>query len=163
MECGAKQWRDAANPESARSPSPKSRNISSGIVLPFRVNQCRTSATRAEAVFAAPAAFAVCAAALGTSGAAQTMKQNTAKAAMRYGKAVCVRRHFKFAHHGMTSLTRRNPPLSASINVTHSLWRSLKAWVHSFFVKPRMHQSMHKGSMARAASTLPMSAVSQPN
>src|SRR5579863_4709432 len=52
---------------------------------------------------------------------------------------------------------------SAGVDVSQSLWRSLKAWVHSFFVKPRMHQSMHNGSMARAASALPRSAVSQPN
>ena len=31
--------------------------------------------------------------------------------------------------------------------------RSLKACVHSLCVKPRMHQSMHNGSIARAAST----------
>lgn len=41
--------------------------------------------------------------------------------------------------------------------------RSLKACDHSFRRKPGMHQSMHSGSMARAASALPMSAASQPN
>jgi len=40
---------------------------------------------------------------------------------------------------------------------------SLNACVHSFFVNPRMHHSMHSGSIARADSAFPMSAVSQPN
>ena len=40
---------------------------------------------------------------------------------------------------------------------------SLNACTQSFCRKPGMHQSMHSGSIARAASTLPMSAVSQPN
>src|SRR5215831_10808251 len=40
---------------------------------------------------------------------------------------------------------------------------SLNAWPHSLRVKPGISQSIHNGSIARAASTLPMSAVSQPN
>src|SRR5262249_22461127 len=40
---------------------------------------------------------------------------------------------------------------------------SLNAWPHSFRTKPRMHQSMQSGSIARADSAFPMSAVSQPN
>jgi hypothetical protein len=40
---------------------------------------------------------------------------------------------------------------------------NLKAWDHSFRVKPGIHQSMQSGSMARAASALPISAVSQPS
>ena len=40
---------------------------------------------------------------------------------------------------------------------------NLKACVHSFFMKPRMHHSMQRGSIARAASAVPISAVSQPN
>ena len=40
---------------------------------------------------------------------------------------------------------------------------SLKACDHSFRRNPGMHQRMHSGSMARAASTVPMSAVSHPN
>src|ERR1700691_971878 len=41
--------------------------------------------------------------------------------------------------------------------------RSLKAWNQSFRIKPGMHHSMHSGSIARAASALPISATSQPN
>jgi len=40
---------------------------------------------------------------------------------------------------------------------------SLKACVHSLRKKPGIHHSMHSGSIARAASALPMSAVSHPN
>ncbi len=40
---------------------------------------------------------------------------------------------------------------------------NLKAWTHSLRRKPGMHQSIHRGSIARAASALPMSAVSHPN
>jgi hypothetical protein len=40
---------------------------------------------------------------------------------------------------------------------------SLKACVQRFCRRPGMHQSMQSGSMARPASTLPMSSVSQPN
>lgn len=40
---------------------------------------------------------------------------------------------------------------------------SLKAWVHWLLRKPGMHHNMHRGSMARAASALPISAVSHPN
>src|SRR6185437_15606468 len=40
---------------------------------------------------------------------------------------------------------------------------SLKACVHSLCLSPGMHQSMHSGSMARAASTPPISSTSQPN
>src|SRR5690348_7353657 len=49
------------------------------------------------------------------------------------------------------------------IHVSGSDRKSLNAWVHSFRRKPGMHQSMHSGSMARAASAPPMSAVSHPN
>ena len=40
---------------------------------------------------------------------------------------------------------------------------SLNACDHWFRRNPGMHQRMHSGSIARAASTVPMSAVSQPN
>ena len=40
---------------------------------------------------------------------------------------------------------------------------SLNACTQSFRRKPGMHHSMHSGSIARAASAFPMSAVSQPN
>src|ERR1700760_3827196 len=39
---------------------------------------------------------------------------------------------------------------------------SLKAWVQLLDWKPGMHHKMQSGSMARAASTPPMSSVSQP-
>src|SRR5205823_12127851 len=40
---------------------------------------------------------------------------------------------------------------------------SLNACDHRLLRKPGIHQRMHSGSIARAASTVPMSAVSQPN
>jgi hypothetical protein len=46
---------------------------------------------------------------------------------------------------------------------SHHCRSSLKACVHSLRRKPGMHQRMQRGSMARAASALPMSTVSQPN
>ena len=39
----------------------------------------------------------------------------------------------------------------------------LKACVHSLRKKPGIHHNMHSGSIARAASALPISAVSHPN
>ena len=47
--------------------------------------------------------------------------------------------------------------------IAYPLCKSLNACVHSFCLKPRMHQSIQSGSMARAASAMPMSVVSQPN
>jgi hypothetical protein len=41
--------------------------------------------------------------------------------------------------------------------------KSLNAWFQEFCRQPGMHHSMHRGSMARAASTAPISATSQPN
>src|SRR5579863_2017119 len=40
---------------------------------------------------------------------------------------------------------------------------SLNACIHSLRRKPGMHHNIQRGSIARAASTLPISAVSQPN
>src|SRR6185312_1121758 len=40
---------------------------------------------------------------------------------------------------------------------------TLNACVHSLWRKPGMHQSMHSGSIARAAVAPPRSSVSQPN
>ena len=40
---------------------------------------------------------------------------------------------------------------------------TLNACTQSFFRNPGMHQSMHRGSMARAASARPASSTSQPN
>src|SRR4029434_10301278 len=67
--------------------------------------------------------------------------------------------------------TRLRAGLAGSIERVHprerpgfrAYFSNLKAWDHSFRVKPGIHQSMQSGSMARAASALPISAVSQPS
>src|SRR5678815_2816608 len=48
-------------------------------------------------------------------------------------------------------------------NVRDHHLSNLNAWFHSCLSRPGMHHSIHNGSMALAASTFPMSVVSQPN
>ena len=57
--------------------------------------------------------------------------------------------------------TRAQQP--TSVRPLQGLVSSLKACIQSLWRRPGMHQSMHNGSIARAASALPMSAVSHPN
>lgn len=54
-------------------------------------------------------------------------------------------------------------PLVEQGYLADSLCSNLNAWVHSLRVNPGMHHSMHRGSMARAASAGPISATSHPN
>jgi len=58
------------------------------------------------------------------------------------------------------SAVRQCPARSTAAPTVRS---SLNAWFHSLRLKPGMSHSMHSGSMARAASAVPKSAVSQPN
>src|SRR5262245_50302457 len=50
-----------------------------------------------------------------------------------------------------------------SERLVHDYLSSLNACTQSWRRNPGMHQRMQSGSMARAASAFPMSAVSQPN
>ena len=65
--------------------------------------------------------------------------------------------------------SRTNPERPRSVWFTrttspsHESRSSLNACPQLFWRKPGMHHSMHSGSMARAASAVPMSATSQPN
>jgi len=67
--------------------------------------------------------------------------------------------------------SKKNRPISDGAAMIHvackaliQFWASsLNACIQSLRRKPGMHQRMHRGSIARAASAGPMSAVSQPN
>src|SRR5690348_5483593 len=67
------------------------------------------------------------------------------------------------AAHAARLLVERRLMSQGDSDRSHYRQNTLKACVHEFWRKPGMHQSCASGSIARAATALPMSAPSQPN
>lgn len=99
----------------------------------------------------------------------RTVRRFTYRHLKRVAKAVVLRfleRVSGYSRQQLTRLVKRGverAPLIKRYRGSLGYLNSANACVHSLRKKPGIHQSMHSGSIARAASTLPMSAVSQPN